>query len=189
MPKLKELSVQGFKSFAEAVTLTFPTGITAIVGPNGSGKSNVADAVRWVLGEQRMRSLRGRSGEDMIFAGSKKRSRAGMARVALTFDNSDGWLPLDFAEVIIERRTYRDGKTDYLLNGSRVRLMDLRDVLDRAGLGRDAYLTVGQGLVDQVLSLRPTERTGLFEQAAGIAPYRTRREEALRRLDDTRHNL
>ena len=189
MPKLKELSVQGFKSFAEALTLTFPTGITAIVGPNGSGKSNVADAVRWVLGEQRMRSLRGRSGEDMIFAGSKKRSRAGMARVALTFDNSDGWLPLDFAEVIIERRTYRDGKTDYLLNGSRVRLMDLRDVLDRAGLGRDAYLTVGQGLVDQVLSLRPTERTGLFEQAAGIAPYRTRREEALRRLDDTKRNL
>ncbi|MBN1920087.1 MAG: chromosome segregation protein SMC [Anaerolineae bacterium] len=189
MPKLKELSVQGFKSFAEALTLTFPTGITAIVGPNGSGKSNVADAVRWVLGEQRMRSLRGRSGEDMIFAGSKKRSRAGMARVALTFDNSDGWLPLDFAEVIVERRTYRDGKTDYLLNGSRVRLMDLRDVLDRAGLGRDAYLTVGQGLVDQVLSLRPTERTGLFEQAAGIAPYRTRREEALRRLEDTKHNL
>lgn len=189
MPKLKELSVQGFKSFAEALTLTFPTGITAIVGPNGSGKSNVADAVRWVLGEQRMRSLRGRSGEDMIFAGSKKRSRAGMARVALTFDNSDGWLPVDFAEVIIERRTYRDGKTDYLLNGSRVRLMDLRDVLDRAGLGRDAYLTVGQGLVDQVLSLRPTERTGLFEQAAGIAPYRTRREEALRRLEDTHRNL
>lgn len=189
MPKLKELSVQGFKSFAEALTLTFPTGITAIVGPNGSGKSNVADAVRWVLGEQRMRSLRGRSGEDMIFAGSKKRSRAGMARVSLTFDNSDGWLPLDFAEVIVERRTYRDGKTDYLLNGSRVRLTDLRDVLDRAGLGRDAYLTVGQGLVDQVLSLRPTERTGLFEQAAGIAPYRTRREEALRRLDDTSHNL
>ncbi len=189
MPKLKELSVQGFKSFAEALTLTFPTGITAIVGPNGSGKSNVADAVRWVLGEQRIRSLRGRSGEDMIFAGSKKRSRAGMARVALTFDNSDGWLPLDFAEVIVERRTYRDGKTDYLLNGSRVRLMDLRDVLDRAGLGRDAYLTVGQGLVDQVLSLRPTERTGLFEQAAGIAPYRTRREEALRRLEDTKRNL
>ncbi|HOC21056.1 MAG TPA: chromosome segregation protein SMC [Anaerolineae bacterium] len=189
MPKLKELTVQGFKSFAEALTLTFPTGITAIVGPNGSGKSNVADAVRWVLGEQRMRSLRGRTGEDMIFAGSKKRARAGMARVALTFDNSDGWLPLDFAEVIIERRTYRDGKTDYLLNGSRVRLMDLRDVLDRAGLGRDAYLTVGQGLVDQVLSLRPTERTALFEQAAGIAPYRTRREEALRRLEDTQHNL
>lgn len=189
MPKLKELSVQGFKSFAETLTLTFPTGITAIVGPNGSGKSNVADAIRWVLGEQRLRSLRGRVGEDMIFAGSKKRSRAGMARVALTFDNSDGWLPVDFAEVIVERRTYRDGKTDYLLNGSRVRLMDLRDVLDRAGLGREAYLTVGQGLVDQVLSLRPTERTALFEQAAGITPYRTRREEALRRLDDTRHNL
>ena len=136
-----------------------------------------------------MTTIRGRTGEDMIFAGSSKRTRSGMARATITFDNSDGWLPVDFAEVTIERRTYRDGKTDYLLNGSRVRLMDLRDLLDRAGLGRDAYLIIGQGLVDQVLALRPHERLALFEQAAGIAPYRTRREDAVKRLDDTHHNL
>lgn len=189
MSKLKQLDVQGFKSFADPLTFVYPTGITAIVGPNGSGKSNVADAIRWVLGEQRLTTIRGRTGEDMIFAGSKKRARAGMARASLTFDNSDGWLPVDFAEVIIERRTYRDGKTDYLLNGSRVRLMDLRDLLDRAGLGRDAYLIIGQGLVDHVLALRPQERLALFEQAAGIAPYRTRREEAAGRLDETHRNL
>ncbi len=189
MSKLKQLDVQGFKSFADPLSFVYPTGITAIVGPNGSGKSNVADAIRWVLGEQRLTTIRGRTGEDMIFAGSKKRSRAGMARASLTFDNSDGWLPVDFAEVIIERRTYRDGKTDYLLNGSRVRLMDLRDLLDRAGLGRDAYLIIGQGLVDHVLALRPQERLALFEQAAGIAPYRTRREDAASRLDETRRNL
>jgi len=189
MSKLKQLDVQGFKSFADPLTFVYPTGITAIVGPNGSGKSNVADAIRWVLGEQRMTTIRGRTGEDMIFAGSKKRARAGMARAALTFDNSDGWLPVDFAEVIVERRTYRDGKTDYMLNGSRVRLMDLRDLLDRAGLGRDAYLIIGQGLVDQVLALRPQERLALFEQAAGIAPYRTRREDAAGRLDETHRNL
>ncbi len=189
MSKLKQLDVQGFKSFADPLNFVFPTGITAIVGPNGSGKSNVADAIRWVLGEQRMTTIRGRTGEDMIFAGSKKRSRAGMARAALTFDNSAGWLPVDFAEVIIERRTYRDGKTDYLLNGSRVRLMDLRDLLDRAGLGRDAYLIIGQGLVDHVLALRPNERLALFEQAAGIAPYRSRREDAAGRLEETHRNL
>jgi len=189
MPRLKQLELQGFKSFAEPLTVVYPTGITAIIGPNGSGKSNVSDAIRWVLGEQRMRSLRGHTGEDMIFAGSKKRARAGMARVALTFDNSDQWLPVEFAEVTIERQTYRDGKTDYILNGSKVRLMDLRDILDRAGLGRDAYLFIGQGLVDQVLSLRPAERLALFEQAAGIAPYRNRREDALTRLEETRRNL
>ena len=189
MPKLKEISIQGFKSFADPLTLLFPTGITAIVGPNGSGKSNVADAIRWVLGEQRMRTLRGRTGEDMIFAGSKKRARSGRARVSLIFDNSDSWLPVDFAEVTIERRNYRDGSSDYLLNGSKVRLMDLRDLLDRAGLGRESYLTIGQGMVDRVLSLRPTERLALFEQAAGIAPYRRRREETLKRLEETHRNL
>ena len=189
MPKLKQLDMQGFKSFANSAKLLYPTGITAIVGPNGSGKSNVSDAIRWVLGEQRMTAIRGRSGEDMIFAGSKKRARSGMARAAITFDNKAGWLPVDFAEVIIERRTYRDGKTDYLLNGSKVRLMDLRDLLNRAGLGRDASLMIGQGLVDQVLALRPRERLALFEQAAGIVPYRTRREDAVKRLGQTHHNL
>ncbi|MEA3310000.1 MAG: chromosome segregation protein SMC [Chloroflexota bacterium] len=189
MPKVKELSLQGFKSFANALTITYPTGITAIVGPNGSGKSNVADAIRWVLGEQRMTSLRGSTNEDMIFAGSKSRPRAGMARVALTFDNVDGWLPVDFAEVTVERRTYRDGKSDYMLNGSKIRLTDMRDLLGRASLGRDAYLTIGQGLVDQVLSLRTSERLALFEQAAGIVPYRRRRVASVRNLEKTARNL
>lgn len=189
MLRLKKLELQGFKSFANPATFLYPTGITAVVGPNGSGKSNVADAIRWVLGEQRITSIRGRTGEDMIFAGSPKRGRAGMARAAITFDNSDGWLPVDFAEVTVERRAYRDGTSDYILNGSKIRLMDLRDLLDRAGLGRDAYLMIGQGLVDQVLSLRPQERLALFEQAAGITPYRTRREDAVGRLEETRNNL
>ena len=189
MPKLKRLELQGFKSFADPFIFLYPTGITAIVGPNGSGKSNVADAIRWVLGEQRLTSIRGRTGEDMIFAGSPRRSRSGMARAAITFDNSDGWLPVDFAEVTVERRTYRDGTSEYLLNGNKVRLMDLRDLLDRSGLGRDAYLVIGQGLVDQVLSLRPKERLALFEQAAGITPYRTRQEDAARHLEETKSNL
>lgn len=189
MPRLKKLELQGFKSFADPSDFLFPTGITAVVGPNGSGKSNVADSIRWVLGEQRMTAIRGRTGEDMIFAGSPKRARSGMARAAITFDNSDGWLPVEFAEVTVERRTYRDGTSDYILNGSKVRLMDLRDLLDRGGLGRDAYLIIGQGLVDQVLSLRPQERLALFEQAAGITPYRTRREDAVARLGQTKQNL
>ncbi len=189
MPKLKQLTLQGFKSFADETLLVFPGGITAIIGPNGSGKSNVADAIRWVLGERRISTLRGKSGEDMIFAGSKRRARAGMARVALVFDNSDGWIPVDYSEVTIERRLFRSGESEYLLNGSRIRLMDLSDLLDRAGLGREAYLIIGQGLVDHVLSLRPQERVQLFEQAAGITPYRTRRDETLQRLEETRHNL
>ncbi len=189
MPKLKQLTLQGFKSFADETLLVFPGGITAIIGPNGSGKSNVADAIRWVLGERRISTLRGKSGEDMIFAGSKRRARAGMARVALVFDNSDGWMPVDYSEVTIERRLFRSGESEYLLNGSRIRLMDLSDLLDRAGLGRDAYLIIGQGLVDHVLSLRPQERVLLFEQAAGITPYRNRRDEALQRLEETQRNL
>ncbi len=189
MPKLKKLEVQGFKSFADTLVFEYPTGITAIVGPNGSGKSNIADAIRWVLGEQRMTTIRGQTGADMIFAGSRKRSRSGMARTSITFDNTDGWLPVDFAEVTIERRTYRDGKTEYRLNGSRLRLKDLRDILDQGGLGRDAYLIVGQGLVDHVLSLKPQDRLTLFEQAAGISPYRTRREDTVLRLTDTQRNL
>lgn len=189
MPRLKKLEVQGFKSFADTLIFQYPTGVTAIVGPNGSGKSNIADAIRWVLGEQRMTTIRGHTSEDMIFAGSRKRSRSGMARASITFDNTDGWLPVDFAEVTVERRTYRDGKTEYRINGSRVRLKDLRDILDKGGLGRDAYLIIGQGLVDQVLSLKAQDRLTLFEQAAGISPYRNRREEALSRLTDTHRNL
>ncbi|RLC89562.1 MAG: hypothetical protein DRI79_06570 [Chloroflexi bacterium] len=187
--RLKHLTLQGYKSFATKTEFLFPTGITAIVGPNGSGKSNVADAIRWVLGEQSMRVLRGKSTADMIFAGGRRRARAGMAEVALTLDNSDGWLPIEFGEVTITRRAYRSGDNEYFINGARVRLRDITELLAESGLGQRAYIVIGQGLVDAALSLRPQERRMLFEEAAGISLYRARREEAVRRLDETQRNL
>jgi chromosome segregation protein len=187
--RLNHLVLQGYKSFATKTEFLFPTGITAIVGPNGSGKSNIADAIRWVLGEQRMRTLRAKSTGEMIFAGGRRRARAGMAEVALTFDNSDGWLPIEFSEVTITRRAYRSGESEYLVNGSRVRLRDIADLLAESGLGQRTYTIIGQGLVDAALSLRPQERRTLFEDAAGIALYRSQREEAIQRLDETQRNL
>ncbi len=187
--RLNHLILQGYKSFATKTEFLFPTGVTAIVGPNGSGKSNIADGIRWVLGEQRMRTLRGRSSADMIFAGGRRRARAGMAEVSLTLDNSDGWLPIEFSEVTITRRAYRSGENEYLVNGARVRLRDIAELLAESGLSQRAYTVIGQGLVDAALSLRPQERRTLFEEAAGISLYRTRREEAIRRLDETQRNL
>jgi len=187
--RLNHLTLQGYKSFATKTEFLFPTGITAVVGPNGSGKSNIADGIRWVLGEQRMRALRGRSGADMIFAGGRRRARSGMAEVSLTLDNSDGWLPIEFSEVTITRRAYRSGDSEYLINGARVRLRDITELLAEGGLGQRAYIVIGQGLVDAALSLRPQERRTLFEEAAGISLYRARREDAVRRLDETQHNL
>ncbi|MDY6878271.1 MAG: AAA family ATPase [Chloroflexota bacterium] len=187
--RLKHLTLQGYKSFATRTEFLFPTGITAVVGPNGSGKSNVADAIRWVLGEQRMRTLRGKSSADMIFAGGRRRARSGMAEVALTLDNSDGWLPIEFSEVTISRRAYRSGENEYLINGARVRLRDVAEMLAESGLSQRTYTVIGQGLVDAALSLRPQERRMLFEGAAGISLYRARREEAIRRLDETSRNL
>ncbi len=187
--RLKHLTLQGYKSFATKTEFLFPTGVTAIVGPNGSGKSNVADAIRWVLGEQRMRTLRGRSTADMIFAGGRRRARAGMAEASLTLDNADGWLPIEFSEVTLTRRAHRSGENEYLLNGSRVRLRDISALLGESGLSQRAYTVVHQGLVDAALSLRPQERRTLFEEAAGISLYRGRREDALRRLDETQRNL
>ncbi len=187
--RLKRLTLQGYKSFATKTEFLFPTGITAVVGPNGSGKSNVADAILWVLGEQRMRALRGKSSADMIFAGGRRRARSGMAEVSLTLDNSDGWLPIEFSEVTISRRAYRSGENEYLINGARVRLRDVTEMLAESGLGQRAYTVIGQGLVDAALSLRPQERRTLFEEAAGISLYRARREEAIRRLDETQRNL
>lgn len=187
--KLKHLELQGFKTFASKDEFVFPTGVTAIVGPNGSGKSNVADAVRWVLGEQTYSLLRGKRTEDMIFAGSEERPRAGMAEVFLTLDNSDSWLPVEFSEVVVGRRAYRSGENEYLLNGSRVRLKDIQELLGASGLARRTYTVIGQGLVDQALSLRPEERRTLFEEAAGISLYQSKREEALRKLDDSQRNL
>jgi len=189
IPHLKSLEIQGFKTFATKINFGFAPTITAIVGPNGSGKSNITDAIRWVLGEQSFSLLRGKRTEDMIFSGSETRPRASMAAGTITFDNSDGWLPIDFSEVTIGRRAYRDGQNEYMLNGQRVRLRDVNDLLSKCGLSQRTYTIIGQGLVDAALSLRADERRQLFEEAAGIGLYRSRREEALRRLDTTKRNL
>ncbi len=187
--RLKKLTLQGYKTFASKTEFVFDEGITAIVGPNGSGKSNVADAVRWVLGEQSYGTLRGKRTTDMIFAGSQKRPRSGMAQAILTLDNTDGWLPIDYTEVEIGRRAHRSGENEYLLNGQKVRLKDISDLLATSGLAQRTYTIIGQGLVDKALSLRAEERRALFEEAAGIHHYKTRRAETLRRLEETRHNL
>lgn len=188
-PRLKSLELHGYKTFASRTLFEYPGLITAIVGPNGSGKSNIADAIRWVLGEQSYSMLRGRKTEDMIFSGSEQRSRAGMASAMITFDNSDGWLPIDFSEVAITRRAYRDGQNEYLLNGQRVRLREISELLAQSGLAERTYTIIGQGLVDAALALKPEERRRLFEEAAGIGLYRSRREDALNRLEATRRNL
>lgn len=187
--RLKQLELHGYKTFATKSEFTFSEGISAIVGPNGSGKSNVVDSIRWVLGEQSFGLLRGKKTEDMIFAGSELRPRAGMAQATLTFDNSDGWLPIDFTEVSIARRAYRDGENEYLLNGQRVRLRDIGELLAKCGLAERTYTIIGQGLIDTALSLKAEERRALFEEAAGIGVYRNKREDALKKLDATQRNL
>jgi chromosome segregation protein len=186
---LKSLELQGYKTFASRTVFEFAPTVTAIVGPNGSGKSNIADSLRWVLGEQSYALLRGRKTEDMIFAGSEQRPRAGMASATVLFDNTDGWLPIDFSEVAITRRAYRDGTNEYLINGQRVRLKDVSELLAQSGLAERTYTIIGQGLVDAALALKAEERRRLFEEAAGIGLHRSRREEALRRLDTTARNL
>lgn len=187
--RLDSLDLQGFKTFATMARLEFPGQITAIVGPNGSGKSNISDSIRWVLGEQSYSLLRAKKTEDMIFSGSQQRPRAGMVSVTLTFNNEDGWLPIDYAEVSVSRRAYRDGQNEYLLNGQKVRLKDISELLAQTGLAEMSYTVIGQGLVDVALALKPDERRQLFEEAAGIGLYRSRKEEALRRLETTRKNL
>ena len=187
--RLESLELQGFKTFATITRLEFPGQITAIVGPNGSGKSNIADSIRWVLGEQSYSLLRAKKTEDMIFSGSQQRSRAGMAATTITFNNEDGWLPIDYSEVSVSRRAYRDGQNEYLLNGQKVRLKDISELLSQTGLSERTYTIIGQGLVDVALALKPDERRKLFEEAAGIGLYRSRKEESLRRLESTRKNL
>jgi chromosome segregation protein len=186
---LKHLTLQGYKSFADKTEFEFPEGITAIVGPNGTGKSNIADGIRWALGERSMSTLRAKSSADMIFAGGDGRARAGMAEVSLTFDNSDGGLPIEFSEVTISRRAYRSGENEYLINGSQVLLRDIEELLAGSSLSERTYTVIGQGLVDAALSLRPQERRALFEEAAGITLYRDRREKTVERLDETERNL
>jgi chromosome segregation protein len=187
--RLKSLELHGYKTFADQTRFEFPGAVTAIVGPNGSGKSNIADSLRWVLGEQSYSLLRGKKTDDMIFYGSEQRARASMASATITFDNSDGWLPIDFNEVAVTRRAYRDGQNEYLLNGQRVRLKEISELLAQSGLAERTYTIIGQGLVDTALALKPDERRKLFEEAAGIGLYRSRKEEALHRLDTTRRNL
>ena len=187
--KLKSLELQGYKTFAQKVRLEFPGAITAIVGPNGSGKSNVSDAIRWVLGEQSYSLLRGRKTMDMIFSGSEQKARAGMASVTITFQNEDGWLPIDYDEVALSRRAYRSGENEYHLNGQRVRLKDINELLGQSGLAERTYTIIGQGLIDTALALKADERRSFFEEAAGIGLFRGRRDEAVQRLDQTKRNL
>jgi len=187
--RLKSLELHGYKTFASRSTFEFASGITAIVGPNGSGKSNIADALRWVLGEQSYSLLRGKKTEDMIFNGSEHRARGSMASAHILFDNTEGWLPVDFTEVGMTRRAYRDGHNDYLLNDQQVRLRDLNELLSASGLADRTYTIMGQGLVDASLALKAEERRKLFEEAAGVGLYRIRREDALKKLENTKRNL
>jgi len=189
MSRLRELRVHGFKSFADPTRFVFEPGVNAVIGPNGSGKSNMADAVRWVLGEQSNRSLRTRRADDVIFAGSESRRPQGMAEAVLTLDNADGWLPIEFAEVSIGRRAYRSGESEYLINGARARLRDVVELLGAGRLAANELVVVGQGTVDAALSLRPEERRQLFEEAAGVKGLQVKRNEATGRLARSRDNL
>jgi chromosome segregation protein len=186
---IQRVVIQGFKTFAKRTEFLFDAGITAVVGPNGSGKSNVVDAIRWCLGEQSFSLLRSKKTSDIIFSGSDKRARLGMAEVSLTLDNRQSEIPIDFAEVEITRRAYRDGDNDYLINGQQVRLQDVTELLAQTGLGKRTYAVIGQGLIDQVLSYSPEERRVLFEEAAGITGYQMKRTTTLRRLEATGQNL
>ena len=186
---LKSLEVRGFKSFADKTELNFKKGITAVVGPNGSGKSNISDAVRWVLGEQSVKSLRGGKMEDVIFAGTQFRKPVGLAQVSLCLDNSDGSLPIEYNEVIVTRRIFRSGETEYLINKQKCRLKDIIELFMDTGIGKEGYSLIGQGKIDAILSGRPEDRRALFEEAAGIVKYKARKDEAEKKLDNTENNL
>ncbi|MBR1451178.1 MAG: AAA family ATPase, partial [Lachnospiraceae bacterium] len=186
---LKNIEVQGFKSFANKINFEFHNGITAIVGPNGSGKSNVADAVRWVLGEQSAKQLRGSSMQDIIFSGTEMRKPMGYAYVAITLDNSDHALPTDYEEVTVARRVYRSGESEYLINGTTCRLKDVAEMFYDTGIGKEGYSIIGQGQIDRILSGKPEERRELFDEAAGIVKFKRRKATALKKLEQERANL
>ncbi|MEV0341564.1 chromosome segregation protein SMC [Nocardia sp. NPDC050713] len=186
---LKSLTLKGFKSFASATTLRFEPGITCVVGPNGSGKSNVVDALTWVMGEQGAKALRGGKMQDVIFAGTAGRAPLGRAEVTLTIDNSDGALPIDYAEVSITRRMFRDGAGEYEINGSSCRLMDVQELLSDSGIGREMHVIVGQGQLSAILESRPEDRRSFVEEAAGVLKHRKRKEKAVRKLDAMQANL
>ncbi len=186
---LKSLTLKGFKSFSSATTLRLEPGITCVVGPNGSGKSNVVDAIAWVLGEQGAKALRGGKMDDVIFAGTSGRAPLGRAEVTLTIDNSDGALPIDYTEVSITRRLFRTGDSEYEINGSGCRLLDIQELLSDSGIGREMHVIVGQGQLDGVLHAKPEDRRGFIEEAAGVLKHRKRKEKALRKLDAMQANL
>lgn len=186
---LKSIEVHGFKAFANKIVFDFHNGITGIVGPNGSGKSNVADAVRWVLGEQSAKQLRGTSMQDVIFAGTENRKPLSYAYVAITLDNSDHKLPIEYEEVTVARRVYRSGESEYLMNGSPCRLKDVNELFYDTGIGKEGYSIIGQGQIDRILSGKPEERRELFDEAAGIVKYKRRKVTAQKKLEHERENL
>jgi chromosome segregation protein len=186
---LKSVTLKGFKSFASSTTLNFEPGITCVVGPNGSGKSNVLDGLSWVMGEQGAKSLRGGKMEDVIFAGTSGRAPLGRAEVSVTIDNTDQTLPIDFTEVTISRVLFRNGTSEYLLNGETTRLLDIQELLSDSGIGREMHVIVGQGQLDAILLANPEERRAFIEEAAGVLKHRKRKEKALRKLDSMQGNL
>lgn len=186
---LKRLEIVGFKSFADRIGIDFVPGVTAVVGPNGSGKSNVTDAIRWVLGEQSAKSLRGAKMEDVIFAGSDSRKALNFAEVTLVLDNADQRVALDFAEISVTRRVFRSGDSEYLLNKQTCRLKDITDLFMDSGLGKEAFSIISQGRVDEILNSRPEDRRTIFEETAGVLRYKQRKKKAEFKLIETDDNL
>nr|DAZ36054.1 MAG TPA: STRUCTURAL MAINTENANCE OF CHROMOSOMES PROTEIN [Caudoviricetes sp.] len=186
---LKRLELQGFKSFADKTVLEFMPGITSVIGPNGSGKSNIADAIRWVLGEQSMKELRGGKSVDVIFAGTQNRKSLGFAEASLVFDNQDGKLPIEYKEVIVTRKLYRSGETGYYINKTQCRLKDILELFMDTGIGKDGYSIIGQGKIDEILSNKSEDRRNVFEEAAGIVKFKTRKEESEKKLEHTKLNV
>ena len=181
--------MQGFKSFADKTVLEFMPGITTVIGPNGSGKSNISDGIRWVLGEQSMKSLRGDKSEDVIFAGTQSRKSLGFAEVSLIFDNQDSRLPVEFTEVTVTRKLYRSGESQYFINKTQCRLKDIIELFMDTGVGKDGYSIIGQGRIDEILSNKSEDRRNIFEEAAGIVKYKARKIEAEKKLERTKLNL
>ena len=186
---LKRLELQGFKSFADKTVLEFMPGITSVIGPNGSGKSNISDSIRWVLGEQSMKSLRGAKSLDIIFAGTQNRKSLGFAEASLVFDNEDGALPIEYTEVTVTRKIYRSGETGYFINKVPCRLKDVLELFMDTGIGKDGYSIIGQGKIDEILSNKSEDRRNIFEEAAGIVKYRSRKQESEKKLERTKLNL
>ena len=186
---LKRMELQGFKSFADRTVLEFKPGITSVIGPNGSGKSNISDAIRWVLGEQSMKSLRGAKSEDVIFAGTQARKSLGFAEVSIVIDNSDGKLPIEYTEVTVTRKIYRSGETGYFINKTPCRLKDIVELFMDTGIGKDGYSIIGQGKIDEILSNKSEDRRHIFEEAAGIVKYRVRKQDSEKKLEQTKLNL